>query len=65
MYGFSALYRRRCQVHLTDCNLSCRWLQAKKAGKAPPVVLESTSEDALKTISLDELKEFAVKKSVS
>ncbi len=41
----------------------CRWLEAKKAGKAPPVVLESTSEDALKIISLEDLKAHAVTKS--
>jgi uncharacterized protein (DUF2237 family) len=34
----------------------CRWKEAKDAGKAPPVVLASTSEVALKTIPLEDLK---------
>jgi len=37
----------------------CRWKEAKDAGKAPPVVLVSTSEDALKSLSLEDLKAHA------
>lgn len=33
-----------------------RWVEAHEAGKAPPVVLESTSEDVLEGVSLETLR---------
>lgn len=41
------------------CLCVSRWKEAFDAGKAPPVVLASTSEDALKKISLEDLKAHA------
>jgi len=41
------------------CLCVSRWKEAKDAGKAPPVVLVSTSEDALKSLSLEDLKAHA------
>jgi len=37
------------------CLCALRWLEAYKAGKAPPVVLEATHESALRYISKDVL----------
>jgi uncharacterized protein (DUF2237 family) len=36
-----------------------RWREALQAKVAPPVVLESTHEKALKYVSLAQLREFA------
>jgi uncharacterized protein (DUF2237 family) len=41
------------------CLCAERWLEAWRAGKAPPVVLESTHEKALELISLEVLQAFA------
>jgi uncharacterized protein (DUF2237 family) len=35
------------------CLCAMRWLEAWKAGVAPPVVLEATNEATLNTISID------------
>ena len=35
-----------------------RWIEAHEAGKAPPVVLEGTSEDVLEDVSLETLREY-------
>ena len=37
-----------------------RWVEAREAGNAPPVVLEATSEGVLDELSVDELREYAV-----
>ena len=36
-----------------------RWKEAFDAGVAPPVVLESTHENALQFVTLDELRQHA------
>lgn len=41
------------------CLCASRWLEAKRAGVAPPVVLASTHARALEVVSLEELKEHA------
>jgi uncharacterized protein (DUF2237 family) len=41
------------------CLCADRWLEAWRAGKAPPVVLESTHEKALELIPLAVLQAFA------
>ena len=38
------------------CLCVSRWKEAMEAGVAPPVVLKSTHENALKVVALDELK---------
>jgi uncharacterized protein (DUF2237 family) len=40
------------------CLCVSRWLQAEKAGKAPPIILEATHEAALKYTSLELLKKY-------
>ena len=42
------------------CVCALRWRDAKRAGHAPPVVLECTHERALEFVSLDELKAHAL-----
>ncbi len=42
------------------CVCASRWLEAAKAGVAPPVVLEATEESALEVIPLESLKAHAV-----
>jgi uncharacterized protein len=42
------------------CVCALRWREAKRAGHAPPVVLESTHERALEFVTLDELKANAL-----
>ena len=42
------------------CVCALRWREAKSAGHAPPVVLESTHERALEFVSLDELRAHAL-----
>ena len=41
------------------CLCALRWREALQAKVAPPVVLESTHEKALKYVSLAQLREFA------
>jgi len=41
------------------CLCALRWAEAHRAGKAPPVVLESTHEKALDFVPLDTLQAFA------
>lgn len=36
-----------------------RWIEAREAGMAPPVVLESTTEGVLDELSVEELREYA------
>ena len=36
-----------------------RWIEAHEAGKAPPVVLDATSEDVLEDVALETLREYA------
>ncbi|RJX44100.1 DUF2237 domain-containing protein [Halonotius aquaticus] len=36
-----------------------RWIEAREAGNAPPVVLEATSEGVLDELTVDELREYA------
>ncbi len=43
------------------CLCALRWKEAYEAGKAPPLVLESTHEKALEFIPLDILQQYAVK----
>lgn len=43
------------------CLCALRWKEALDAGRAPPVVLESTHEKALEVVSLDDLKAHAWK----
>lgn len=38
----------------------CRWKEALDAGKAPPIVLESCSEEALKVVSIEQLKQHVL-----
>ena len=42
------------------CLCISRWLQAEKAGVAPPIVLESTLQKALEYTSLELLKQYEV-----
>lgn len=42
------------------CLCAARWKEAHEAGVAPPVVLGSTHEAALRYVSLDDLSEHAV-----
>jgi uncharacterized protein (DUF2237 family) len=42
------------------CLCAYRWLEAYKAGKAPPVILKSTNKAALRIIPLKLLKDYAV-----
>jgi hypothetical protein len=41
------------------CLCASRWLEAMKAGFAPPVILEATHERTLEIIGLDDLEAFA------
>ena len=43
------------------CLCISRWIQAEKAGKAPPIVLEATHEKSLKYTSLELLKRYGIK----
>ena len=43
------------------CLCVTRWKEAMLAGVAPPVVLESTHEKALETVTLEELKAYQLK----
>jgi len=45
------------------CLCAGRWVEAKNAGFAPPIVLESTHEVTLQYVSLEELKKYALAKS--
>ena len=42
------------------CVCAARWEEARLAGQAPPVVLESTHESALKHVSLENLRRHAL-----
>ena len=42
------------------CVCVSRWLEALKAGKAPPVALEATDEDALRDVPLAVLRQHAI-----
>ena len=42
------------------CLCAYRWLEAYKAGKAPPVILKSTNKAVLKIVPLKLLKGYAV-----
>jgi uncharacterized protein (DUF2237 family) len=42
------------------CVVAARWLQAYRAGMAPPVVLAATHERATEIVPLDALREHAV-----
>ena len=42
------------------CVCAARWVEAFKAGVAPPIVLESTHARMLEYATLDELKKFAI-----
>jgi uncharacterized protein (DUF2237 family) len=42
------------------CLCALRWKEALEAGLAPPVILESTSQQALQYVSLDSLKQHAL-----
>lgn len=42
------------------CLCAYRWLEAYKAGKAPPVILKSTNKAVLKIVPLAVLKKYAV-----
>ena len=41
------------------CLCALRWVEAQRAGKAPPVVLECTHERALDYVALETLQAFA------
>jgi uncharacterized protein (DUF2237 family) len=41
------------------CLCISRWIEAEKAGVAPPVVLEATHQKALEYTSLEKLVEYA------
>ena len=45
------------------CLCSMRWKQAYDAGHAPAIKLESTSADALKNVTLEELKKYQYKEN--
>ena len=45
------------------CLCVMRWVEAKKAGVAPLVVLEATHEASLQVVSLEELVPYAWKRS--
>jgi hypothetical protein len=42
------------------CLCVLRWLEAEKAGKAPPIVLEATHEKTLQFTSLKLLKKYGI-----
>jgi len=42
------------------CLCAARWLEAYKANKAPPVMLEATHEETLAVLPLEYLKEYQV-----
>ena len=42
------------------CLCISRWLEAEKAGKAPPIVLEATHQKTLQYTSLELLEKYAV-----
>jgi uncharacterized protein (DUF2237 family) len=42
------------------CVVAARWLQAHRAGAAPPVVLAATHEEATQIIPLETLRRYAV-----
>jgi uncharacterized protein (DUF2237 family) len=42
------------------CLVAVRWAEALAAGQAPRVVLQATNKSALKVVSLEDLKRYAV-----
>ena len=42
------------------CLCAGRWMEAQRAGVAPPLYLEGTHEAMLQYLSLDELKQYAL-----
>ncbi|WP_017974450.1 DUF2237 family protein [Actinopolyspora halophila] len=54
-YGFAGL-----QAGDRWCVCAARWLEAYRAGAAPPVVLAATHERAVEVVPLDSLREHAV-----
>lgn len=48
---------------MSVAHVNCRWKEALDAGKAPPIILEACSEAALKTVSMDQLKQHALQKA--
>ncbi|NYH78247.1 hypothetical protein FHR84_001569 [Actinopolyspora biskrensis] len=54
-YGFAGL-----QAGDRWCVCATRWLEAYRAGAAPPVVLAATHERAVEVVPLDSLREHAV-----
>lgn len=42
------------------CVCAARWEEARRAGKAPPVILESTHESALEHVKLEHLRKHAL-----
>ncbi len=55
-YSFPGLKSGDCW-----CLCASRWQEALEAGVAPPVVLEATHMRALEVVSLNDLKDYAVK----
>lgn len=47
-------------MHMCELLRVFRWKEALDAGKAPPIILESCSEEALKVVSMDQLKQHAL-----
>jgi len=54
------------ELHPGDrwCVCLPRWIEAREADCAPPVVLEATSEGVLDELSSDELREYAAEETV-
>lgn len=42
------------------CLCVARWKEALEAGMAPPVILRATHEQALQTVSIEDLTRFAL-----
>ncbi len=42
------------------CLCVSRWQEALEAGVAPPIILDATHEAALRSVSLEELKKYAI-----
>ena len=58
MYLAFSLLQKACPQPEVPC--ISRWKEALDAGKAPPVILESCSEEALKVVSMEQLKQYAL-----
>ncbi len=55
MYNFPGL-----KPHDKWCLCVSRWLEAREAGVAPPIVLEATHQNTLKYVPLEVLQEYSV-----